>query len=357
MKVINVMLGRGLGGIEFVSVQFARALAMRGHEVLMVIRNGAAIEPHVQALADESPLVSYQDLRVLGDYDLWARRKAGEIIAGFAADAVIARGNRAVRIFKSPAKKRGVPLIAGTPNYRFDSLLGLPGIVATTDDLRHAIIDAGHPSQQIWVLPNTLQANDFPPVDRAGLQSPPVIGAMGRLVEKKGFDLFLQALGQLHQQGIEFRALLGGSGEEQASLLALCNGLGLAGQVEFTGWVDDRAQFFQQLDLFVIPSRHEPFGIIMLEAFAAQLPVVSTAAEGPREIGSHEDDCLLVPVDDPEALANALRRLLTDPTMALGLAKNARDKVLAEYDLPVFADRLEQIVETVVRGNGQAAAD
>ena len=354
MNIVNVMLGKGLGGIEYVSVLFAKALAMRGHNVLMVIRHGAAIEKALLDAIEEYPNIQYKKIRVWGDYDLLAKKRARQILRAFNADAVIARGNRAVRIFKKAAQGL-VPLIAGTPNYRFRSLLGLQGILATTDDLKNAIVKAGQPAGRIWVLPNTLEVNAFNASERESFQSPVVIGTMGRFVRKKGFHKFIEAMHLLNKQDIDFNAVIGGSGEEQDDLEELVKKFNLEGKVRFTGWVDDKQSFFDKLDIFVLPSLHEPFGIILLEAFAARLPVITSDSEGPVEIGEHEKDCLIYPKEDVTALFEAIKTMLSDEQESLRLADNGLEKVKSEYDLPVFASRLDEILTKVTSAYEKAA--
>ncbi len=352
MKIINAMLGKQLGGIEHVSVRYAKALAMRGHQVLMVIRSGAEIEKLLLEAMQEYPNLQYKKIRVWGDYDFLAKKKVRKIVEDFGADAIIARGNRAVRIFKKEAAKVA-PLIAGTPNYRFKSLVGLSGIVSSTEDMKKAIIAAGHPADDIWLLPNSLEVDAFKTNRETSFHSPVVIGTMGRLVKKKGFHIFIEALHLLAQQGYDFKAKIGGSGEEMHELSELVQQYQLEDKVEFSGWIDDKRAFFEQLDIFVLPSLHEPFGNILLEAFAAKLPVISSDSEGPSEIGEQGKDCLFYSREDAVGLSENMKTMLLNEEQAGKLAENGYSKVKENYNFSVFADRLENIVQTVVARYGK----
>ena len=107
---------------------------------------------------------------------------------------------------------------------------------------------------------------------------------MGRFVAKKGFDVFIAALGRLRSQGVPFRAVLAGDGPERGGARTArgrtrpCRSIGLP------GWVDDKRTFFAGVDVFCLPSHHEPFGIVLIEAMAQAMPIVSTDSEGPSEI-------------------------------------------------------------------------
>jgi glycosyltransferase involved in cell wall biosynthesis len=188
---------------------------------------------------------------------------------------------------------------------------------------------------------------------RRGVQAPPVIGAMGRLVAKKGFDVFIAALGRLAAQGTAFRAVLAGDGEDAAALRRLAAESGLAQLLSFPGWVDDKQTFFDGIDMFCLPSHHEPFGIVLLEAMAQALPVVTTASEGPSEIVRDGVDAIIVATADPDALAGGLRLLLADQDRAARLGAGAYRLVRDGYDLPRVAGRLDQALRRIV---GSAAA-
>ena len=100
--------------------------------------------------------------------------------------------------------------------------------------------------------------------------------------------------------------------------------LGLADRVRFLGWRTDRAALLAACDVCVMPSRYEPFGTVMIEAWAAGRPLIAAAAAGPRGLVRNEVDALLVPVDDAAALAAALRRVVTDRGLADRLASAGR---------------------------------
>ena len=216
--------------------------------------------------------------------------------------------------------------IAKSPNYRLEHLIGLDHVIAITADLRRALIELGQPPERITVIPNMVRVPGegglTPGYGLAGAPEP-VIGALGRFVAKKGFAPFLRALALLRGRGYRFRAVLGGAGEEEAALRALARELDLEAVVEFPGWVHDREAFFRRLDVFCVPSLHEPFGIVVVEGFAHARAMVVTDSEGPREIAAYGETALVVPCDDPERLADALAMLLENPELRVKLATAA----------------------------------
>src|SRR5262249_5352242 len=117
----------------------------------------------------------------------------------------------------------------------------------------------------------------------------------------------------------------------------------------FTGWVRDKATFFAGIDLFCLPSHHEPFGIVLIEAMAHALPIVATDSEGPSEILRDGVDGVLVPRGNPERLERALGQLIASPEQAADLADNAYRRALELYDLPQVGARIDRALRAIVR--------
>jgi glycosyltransferase involved in cell wall biosynthesis len=186
-----------------------------------------------------------------------------------------------------------------------------------------------------------------PRLPRRDWRNPPVIGAMGRFVAKKGFDVFIAALGRLRSQGAAFRAVLAGDGPERLALRRLADQHGLQDVLTFPGWVDDKPTFFAGIDVFCLPSLHEPFGIVLIEAMAQGLPIVATDSEGPSEILHDGIDGVLVPRGDAERLAEALDGLIADQQHANRLGANAHRHAQATFDLSCVATRLDVAVRHV----------
>ena len=137
---------------------------------------------------------------------------------------------------------------------------------------------------------------------------------------------------------------MAGNGEEDNFLRALAKAKGLDEILEFTGWVENQHEFFDKIDVFCLPSHHEPFGIVLLEAMAQSLPVISTDSEGPSEIIQNGINGILVPKSNEIALANAIKELLNDRIADNLLAINAYDRVKNNYNLPVVSVKLREIL-------------
>jgi glycosyltransferase involved in cell wall biosynthesis len=335
------MFGARLGGLEQVFVDYSEVLAERGHRVTNIVVPGALSAAPLAALAQ-----SVVEIDNFNQWDPFAVRRLRRAVAELKPDAVIAHGNRAINLMR-PAARGVSPLIAVNHSVNVKRTIGADFVIAINEDMRERLIVAGQPAARVAKLfnmirrPASLQA-PAPP------RAPPVIGAMGRFVPKKGFDVFLSALALLKAQGRPFRAILAGAGELEAALKHQAVALSLDEVLSFPGWVQDKPAFFREIDLFAFPSFHDVCPVVLLEAFLHAKPVVLTDCPGPREISEGGVDSLLFPIGDAPVLADRIARILDEPGLAQRLGAAAQAKILAEHTFEQAGARLEAIVTQVV---------
>jgi glycosyltransferase involved in cell wall biosynthesis len=175
---------------------------------------------------------------------------------------------------------------------------------------------------------------------------PLVVGAVGRLDPMKGHDVLLRAITQVDRLVL----VLVGSGPEEAALRALAQTLGVAERVTFTGWLSCARDVLPRFDVFAMPSRSEGFPLALIEAMLAELPCVATPVGSIGEAIRPERTGLLVPKDDPDALAAALRRLRDQPELADRLGSAARRAALQAFTVNTLTQAYEGLwAELVAR--------
>src|SRR5690606_7317873 len=131
----------------------------------------------------------------------------------------------------------------------------------------------------------------------------------------KGIDDLLHAAAMLLPNQPDLHVNISGDGPERPSLEALAQELGIAGRVHFLGRVPHAPDFLRQLDIFVLPSRFEAFGLVAAEAMAVGTPVIVSNAGGLPEVVAHGKTGLVVPVNSRPALAQAIAKLATQPAL------------------------------------------
>lgn len=203
----------------------------------------------------------------------------------------------------------------------------------------YLIEKAGVPPEKVHLIHAALALNVDAPA-RPEFASPYRLIAVGRFVPKKGFDVLLQALSLLRQDGLDVSLTLAGSGPLERQLKTLCKDLGLEGAVEFPGFVPHERvpELLRRADCFVMSSRVSPTGDrdgipnVILEAMAHGLPVVGTDVSGIGEVVRDGVSGVLVPPEDARALAEGLAKMLANKARALELARAGQELVLERFD-------------------------
>ena len=195
-----------------------------------------------------------------------------------------------------------------------------------------------------YVIPNGVDVGEIRSAEPA-IRRRPYVLAIGRHVEQKGFDVLLEAWAKVVSDlGSDHDLVIAGDGDEREHLAARAVELGIAAGVQFVGRADRQstAALFRGCEFFVLPSRHEPFGIVNLEAMAAAKAVIATRVGGVPEVVIHGETGNLIPPGDANALAAAIVELARDPGRAdrLGAAGAIR---AAQFDWTPVTARYTEI--------------
>lgn len=187
----------------------------------------------------------------------------------------------------------------------------------------------GVAAARIRAVPNgvPVREGDVPPFPRG---EPPVIGVMALFRPRKGMEVLIEALGRLRQRGIPFRVLAVGAFETpayEAAIRAAAVSAGVSDGIEWAGFRRDVSAQLDRMDVFVLPSTYgEGMPMVVLEALAAGVPVVSTAVEGVPEVITDGEHGLLAEPGSAEALAAAMARMLGDAPLARRLGEAGRKR-------------------------------
>ena len=170
-----------------------------------------------------------------------------------------------------------------------------------------------------------------------------VIGTVGRLSEQKAFDLLIRAMPNLLVSDANIRLLIVGDGPLRHRLEKEVEMLGLNKTIKFLGMQSDPVPIFQAMDVFVLPSKHEGFGLVLTEAMAMGVPVVGTRVVGTVDAIEDGISGLLVPYGDVEALSNAILRIFLEPELRHVLIQNGRSRVRQYFTREIMAAKTEAL--------------
>jgi glycosyltransferase involved in cell wall biosynthesis len=304
MRVAHLLAGATEGGAELFFERLMPALSAAGDDVLPIVR-GRARAARLRAAGAAPRLAPFA-----GTIDPLTGRLLAHYPRRFAPRVAVAWMGRAA--YHTPAGPWVlVGRLGGT--YRLSRFRHCDHLVANTPGLASWIAAQGWPAGRVHYLPNFVP--DHAGARPAALPVPPgapTVLAMGRLHRDKGFDVLLAAIARLP----DVHALIAGDGPERAALHALARRAGLLPRVHFLGWRADTASLLAAADMLVCPSRREPLGNQILEAFSAAKPVVAAMADGPAWLLDQGRRGILVPGESGVALAAGIEGMLRNRAMA-----------------------------------------
>ncbi|MFM8991708.1 MAG: glycosyltransferase [Alphaproteobacteria bacterium] len=343
-RLLQAMAGAPVGGAEAVFERLAIAFARRGVAQRVAIRRDARRAATLRAGG-----VDVVELGVRGPLDLATRWALAREIGRFAPDVVLGWMNRACaalppRALLPGARHVTVGRLGGY--YALNYYRRCDWLVANTPDIRDWLVGQGWPAARVVHLPNFVDAEAAPAVDRVALDTPldaKLVLALGRLHPNKGFDVLLEAVARA--PGLQL--WIAGEGPEEQSLRARAAALGIDARVRFLGWRRDVAALLATCDMLACPSRHEPLGNVVIEAWAHRRPVVAAASQGPRQLLRDGETGLLVPLEDADALARAMSALAADPGRAAALAGAGRGAYEAGFTEAAVVQRYLEFLAAI----------
>ncbi|VGO20198.1 glycosyltransferase [Pontiella sulfatireligans] len=219
-------------------------------------------------------------------------------------------------------------------------------IVNTPDLVRH-VVSNGWPEDKVSMisnfgeLPEELEVTEaLPPIP----DGHKVLLTLGRLHDKKALDTLIKAMPLIPDATL----LIAGTGELQAKLEVLAADLGVADRVFFLGLRKDIRGLFNLADVCVFPSRFEPLGNVVLEAWSTGTPVVAAASTGPTWLIDHEKSGLLFAIDDAEQCASEVNRVLANPELGTALAESGRAEFNQRFSMDVIMDQYKALFRRLI---------
>ena len=350
MKISQVLISSGFGGAERLFVDICNGMAKRGHKILAICPgNFQGI-----SLLDVTPDICIEAVNSHWDRNPFAEMKLRRVIASFKSEVVHTHLARTASLTGAALKGEPlpVPVVANIHNYiKLKYYKHIDHFVPGTEHQASYLESSGVPVNGITVIPHFTNIQNALPSQHDF--SIPKLAAFGRFVHEKGFDVLIKAIHFLRQKGVDIEVFLGGSGVKFESLKKLCSDLCIENLVHFCGWVEDVETFLKKAPFFVLPSRNESFGIVVLEAMARGNCIISTRTRGPLEILC-EKSAFLCDIDDHEDMARAILNATQNPDSARKRAdfshevfsqKYSADIVLGQYErlfLKLVYDKLSQ---------------
>lgn len=337
MKIINCFFGKSRGGIEVVVRDYAESCKELGYESEILSINNRNYTKHLT----ESKLIcrfiysrGLNPINVL--HFIWQLKQAK-------ADIVFLHGTKAVefgthfltKLLCSQTYFIGVS--HGITNKKYKKLKYALGIANfLQDNLKKLNIP------YTYSCPNTTKICNIPLSIRTS--QTPVIGAIGRDSHIKGWDILFDALGILKQKQVSFKCIVSILKDKYTEQV---NRLNLNDNIDFLGWVSNKTDFFNQTDIYCLPSRGEGLPLTILEAMMYAKPVTASNCPGIIEVVQNSNAGLIHPINDSHKLAEDLEFLLTHHQERQVMGQSARKHILQNFNRADLPNRLKKIIEDV----------
>lgn len=354
MKIVNIILTSQNGGAEQVFIDYSVVLKKLGHDVLAIIKSDA---PYADSVSDLGVKVK-KIKNSLGHHDFFAAKKIQKILEEFNADAVFAHVGRSMTLTHKAIKKitnKKILLVAINHSMNVKRSIGSDLILSVNKEIFYKTVQLGQPENKSFVIPNAIDLTDATMVaPKVNLQKKETIaiGVIGRLDKFKAFRYAIKSLAQLSKiSDKNFILKIAGSGPKEPYLRKLTKELNLEKKVEFLGWIKNKKEFFESIDILCVPSQRETFGVVLLEAMKFRKPIISTDADGPKEILRNGIDGLLVSLEPLESVENrithAVLKMINEPELVNSMIENSFVRLKEKFSYEALEARMKEVVGRV----------
>lgn len=350
MRILHIDTEKGFRGGELQVLLLMEGLKKRGHENFLVASNDVLIKkahPLTESISAINPYRIFDIINVLKICKFIEFSKA-DIIHLHTAHAHLIGGIAG----KIKRKKIVVTRRVDFPiKSRFKYNCLADKVIAISKAIEKVLLEGGIIENKIVLIPSGIDTNKFENVKPADYlfrefnipDKRLMIGTIAHLTDHKGHTYLLDAIPQILKEFPHSFFLFVGDGELKDSLRTKSRILGIRDKVFFTGFREDIPEIFSVLDLFVLPSHLEGLCTSLMDAMYTGVPIVATTAGGIPEVVENEKTGLLVPPKDPNALAEAIIKLLKDKDKRETFAIEGKKRVLQKFAASEMVEKVEQV--------------
>lgn len=338
MKILNAIHAQGIGGVDQVFRNYTEILIQKNHEVALLISDNGCdkyVAKRIFKLKNSSQIFDCIKL-------LW-------ILLTFKPDVVLCHSNRLMKWMKIMRFFSKAKSVAINHGISFKSSLNCDYIVSINQQISDLVVEAGFDKNKSFVLSNVIKVDQK--YRQKHLKTLPIIGMYGRIEPRKGFDILIAAAGILVKNGHDLRLKIGGfevpGGYNLSTLKEFAKNHGVLEKCEFVGTVLDKPKFFENVDIFCVPSREEPFGLVILEGFLFSTLVISSNTDGGKFLIKNEEDGLLFENENAKDLAEKITKVLSNLEIYASFTNKAFSKLEKEFSFDFLGREIEKIITKI----------
>ncbi len=360
LSVLQVATGfPSWGGTELHILNLSEQLRLRGYDVTVACRPGRWVEERATAMGLPTVPIRVMNQHDWQDFGLLRRflseHKTDVLHVHWSSDIVVPgyaalREHVPVRIM---SRHMPYPFKNRVGSWLYSKIL-YTRLVTVSNSVRETLIKASVPANKIEVIHHGTNVEAFAQTTedrrdvRRALDIPEdsvAVGIVGRIAPEKGHAVLLEALQKVHAR-YPLSLVIVGNGPDEELIRDSAAKMGLTDKVFFTGFRDDVNNVINALDVVAVPSTwNEPCSAVVQQGMALSKPVIGTRAGGTPEMVLDDETGFLVPVSDPDALADALARLAGDAFLRKRLGAAGKERVEELFSLRVMTDKIEALYQ------------
>jgi glycosyltransferase involved in cell wall biosynthesis len=342
MRILQIMAARGNGGAELYSTDIMLSLHEAGVEQCVVLHPAALRHGELSRAGlrlETAPLET--------SFRPWQKRRLRQLIEREKPDLIHCWMRRAASLVPKDAQRR-TAVVGWYGDYEeYQHFSHCSAFIGVTQDLVRHMRETGVTPERAFYVPTFPSVEPGAPLDRATLDTPAeakVLLTLSRLHPTKGLDTVLQALPELP----DCYLWIAGEGPLRQELEQLARRLNVLERVRFLGWRTDRGALLRAADICLLPSRYEPFGTVILDAWSVGTAFIACESDGPRAYIRNGENGMLVPADAPPALAAATRLVLDDPALKARIEAGGLAEYCAGFTREVVTGRMIDCYQTIL---------
>ena len=361
IKILYVITSLGLGGAEKLLLSYLKNLDQNKYSLNVC----SLREKPDELLKDISNFASVTNLKINNRFNPNVILKLKKLIREIKPDVIHTHLFQA-RIYTTLAQlfHRDAILIAhkhNSVNFKKHNIFILlemfsihlnKKVIAISESVKQSLVKYELiPAKKIYVLPNSIDYHNFNKnvrIKNYSKENHIIIGTVCRLEKQKGIKYLLLAMKTILAKFPNARLEIVGDGSLLEELQNQCIDLGISNSVFFFGKFTDVIPFYKRMDIFVLPSIYEGFGIVILEAMAIGVPVVATNVDGIREVVVDGESGILIPPKNPESIADAISYIIEHPQVTDSFIKEGIKRA-SLFDIEQHIMKLDNLYTTLLR--------
>jgi glycosyltransferase involved in cell wall biosynthesis len=340
MKILNAICFQNIGGVDRVFRDYCEVLKDKGHDVALLISDNGIDDYNAKKifkLKNIAPLCDFFHL-------LW-------IVLTFRPDVIICHSGRVMKLMRFLKFLPCIKTFGINHGTTFKHSMNCDYAISVNAQINNNLIAAGFDASRAFVVQNGVRIDQK--YRAKEIKKNPVIGIYGRIEFDKGFDILIKAAAELKKQNFDFRLKIGGFEIPGDRTLANIKNLAAEEKIldkcDFVGVVKDKPNFFSDVDILCVPSRHESFGMVILEGFLFSTLVISSTTNGGKFLIKDGENGLLFDNENYLDLAEKIKYILQNPHLSEALTQKAFLRLEKEFSFDSLGDEIDKMLKYAIQ--------